>query len=356
MLLTSRRLIVEATTLGKTGLKISRVGFGAIPIQRLTDDDAVAVVKRCLELGITYLDTANAYSTSERRMGIALEGWKGEVVVSTKTQSRTPEGVAAHLAQSLQMLKMDSIHLYQFHNVSSFPELEKILDPKGPIPVVQEAMRAGKVKHMGITSHQIDVAKEAVKSGRFETVMYPFNFIAHEPGEELAALTAQYNVGFIAMKPFAGGMIGKATLAIKYLLQFPNVVPIAGVERIPEIEEIVGIAEGSWALTDAEKAEIEQIRAEAGNRFCRRCDYCQPCTVGIPISGVMSYPTMVKRMPPQNLVSGWIADMMEKASTCSDCGLCEERCPYQLPIREMVSENVTDYRRRKEEWLTSHPA
>jgi len=347
---------METTTLGRTGLKISRVGFGAIPIQRLNDEDAIAVVTRCLELGITYLDTANAYSTSERRMGVALGKWKGNVVVSTKTQSRTPEGVAAHLAQSLQMLKMDSIHLYQFHNVSSFPDLEKIMDPKGPIPVVQEAMRAGKVKHMGITSHQIDVAKEAVKSGRFETVMYPFNFIAHEPGEELAALAAQHGVGFIGMKPFAGGMIAKATLAIKYLLQFPNVVPIAGVERVPEIEEIVRIVEGPWSLTEAEKAEMDLIRAEAGNRFCRRCDYCQPCTTGIPISSVMSYPTMVKRMPPQNLVTGWIADMMEKAAGCTSCGKCEERCPYHLPIREMMSENVANYRRNKEVWLKSHPA
>jgi len=200
------------------------------------------------------------------------------------------------------------------------------------------------------------VAKEAVKSGRFETIMYPFNFIAHEPGEELAALAAQHNVGMIAMKPFAGGMIGRAPLAIKFLLQFPNVVPIAGVEAIREIEEIVRIVESDWTLTPAEMSEIEQVRAEAGNRFCRRCDYCQPCTAGIPISSVMSYPTMVKRMPPQNLVSGWISEMMEKASTCTNCGLCEERCPYHLPIREMVSENVANYRRNKEEWQRTHPA
>jgi len=347
---------VETTILGKTGLKVSRVGFGAIPIQRLNDADAIAVIRRCVELGVTYLDTANAYSTSERRMGVALEGWKGDLVISTKTQSRTPEGVAAHLAQSLQMLKVDSIDLYQFHNVSSFPELEMILDPKGPMPVVQEAMRSGKVKHMGITSHQIDVAKEAVKSGRFETIMYPFNFIAHEPGEELAALTAQHNVGFIAMKPFAGGMIGKATLAIKYLLQYSNVVPIAGVEQLKEIEEIVRIVEGPCTLTPAEIAEMDQIRTEAGNRFCRRCDYCQPCTTGIPISSVMSFPTMVKRMPPQNLVTGWIADMMEKAAGCTSCGKCEERCPYQLPIREMMSENVANYQRLKKEWQAAHPA
>jgi len=347
---------MQTIRLGRTELTVSRVGFGAIPIQRLNDDDAIAVIRRCLELGITYLDTANAYSTSEGRIGRALQGWTKQVVISTKTQSRTAEGVAAHLAQSLKMLQVESIDLYQFHNVSSFPELEKILDPKGPIPVVHEAMRTGKVKHMGITSHQIDVAKEAVKTGRFETIMYPFNFIAHEPGEELAKLAAEHDAGFIAMKPFAGGMIDNANLAIKYLLQFRNVVPIVGVERPSEIEQVVGIVDGPRALTADEQAEMARIRDQAGNRFCRRCDYCQPCTTGIAISTVMSYPTMVRRMPPKNVVSGWIADAVEKAAGCSQCGKCEERCPYHLPIREMLSENVATYRRLKEEWQRTNPA
>jgi len=344
---------METTVLGKTGLKISRVGFGTIPIQRLSDDDAVAVIRRCLELGVTYIDTANAYSTSEGRIGSALEGWKGDVVLSTKTQSRAADGVAAHLAQSLKMMRVGAIDLYQFHNVSTFPDLEKVLAPGGPYDVIRQAMRDGKVKHVGITSHQIDVAKEAVQTGRFETIMYPFNFIAHEPGEELLALAAQHDVGFIAMKPFAGGMIDNATLAIKYLLQFSNVVAIPGVERIPEIEEIIAIVEGPTALTDAENAEIERIRKETSHRFCRRCDYCQPCTAGIAISNVMSYPTMVRRMPAKNVVTGWIADTLEKVAQCTDCGLCEERCPYHLPIREMISENLADYRRRKEQWDAS---
>jgi len=220
----------------------------------------------------------------------------------------------------------------------------------------QEAIRAGKVKHMGITSHQIDVAKETVKSGRFETIMYPFNFIAHEPGEELSALAAKHDVGFIAMKPFAGGMIDNAALAIKYLLRFDNVVPIVGIERLAEIDQVVRLAEGTADLTKAEQVEMERIRRETGNRFCRRCDYCQPCTTGIPISTVMSYPTMVRRMPPKNVVSGWIADAVDKAAGCTECGACEERCPYHLPIREMLAENVATYRRLKEEWQRTNPA
>jgi uncharacterized protein len=344
---------MQTMTLGRTGLEISRVGFGAIPIQRLNDEDAIAVIRRCLELGVTYLDTANAYSTSEGRIGRALEGWGGKVVLSTKSQSRTAEGVSAHLEQSLQMMKVDAIDLYQFHNVSTFPDYEKVLAPGGPYDAVQKAIRDGKVKHVGITSHQIDVAKEAVKSDRFETIMYPFNFIVHEPGEELLALAKQHDVGFIAMKPFAGGMIDNAKLAIKYLLQFPEVVPIPGIERLEEIDEVVDIVESSWELTAEEQADVERMRKETGHRFCRRCDYCQPCTTGIPISVVMSFPTMVKRMPPQNVITGWIADAVEKAAGCIKCGKCEERCPYHLPIQEMLSENVEQYRRLKAEWQAS---
>ncbi len=347
---------MQTTTLGKTGLTISRVGFGAIPIQRLGEDDAVTVIRTCLDLGVTFLDTANAYSTSEARIGKALQGWSGHVILATKTQNRTAEGVAAHLSQSLKMMNVDSIDLYQLHNVSSFPELEQVLASGGPYDVVWEAMRDGKVKHVGITSHQIDVAKESVKTGRFETVMYPFNFIVHEPAEELLALTIEHEVAFIAMKPFAGGMIDNAPLAIKYLLQYENVIPIPGIERIPEIEEVVRIAESSWELTEGDKAEIERIRNETSERFCRRCDYCQPCTAGIPISVVLAFPTMVRRMPHENVVTGVIAEMLEKASECTSCGLCEERCPYHLPIREMLSENVDNYRRLKEEWHTSRPS
>lgn len=344
---------METVTLGQTNLRVSRIGFGAIPIQRLGDDDAIAVIRRCLELDVTYLDTANQYSTSEGRIGRALDGWDGPVVLSTKTQSRTADGVAEHLAQSLRMMRVDSIDLYQLHNVSTFADYEKVMMPGGAYDTVMKAVKGGQVKHVGITSHQIDVAKEAVKSARFETVMYPLNFIVHEPGEELLALADQHGVGFIAMKPFAGGMIDNAPLAMKYLLQYPSVIPIPGVERIAEIEEIVGIVESPRELTAEERAEIDRLRRETGNRFCRRCDYCQPCTAGIPISVVLAFPTMVRRMPRENVVSGWIADALDKATACTSCGACEERCPYQLPIREMLSENVDNYRRLKEEWQAS---
>ncbi len=344
---------MEMMSLGNNGLRVSRVGFGAIPIQRLNDDDAIAIVRRCLALGVTFLDTANQYSTSEGRIGRALADWSGPVVLSTKTQSRTAEGVAEHLAQSLRMMRVGSIDLYQLHNVSTFADYEKVMAPGGAYDTIMKAVEDGRVKHVGITSHQIDVAKESVKSGRFETVMYPLNFIVHEPGEELLELTRQHGVGFIAMKPFAGGMIDNAALAIKYLLHYPDVVAIPGIERLQEIEDIVHIVEQRAELTDEEWADIDRLRRETGDRFCRRCDYCQPCTAGIPISVVLQFPTMVRRMPLENVVTGWIADALEKATACTSCGVCEERCPYQLPIGEMLSENVDNYRRLKHEWQAS---
>jgi len=332
---------------------VSKLGFGSIPIQRVPDDEAIAIIRRSLELGITYIDTANAYTTSEGRIGRAISDRKGELVLSTKSQSRTPEGIAKHLQQSLEQLAVRSIDLYQIHNVSSFDQLEIVLDPNGPMPTLEKARREGKVKHIGITCHQIDVAKAAVRSDRFETIMFPLNFVASEAADELVPLAREHDVGFIAMKPLAGGMIDNATIAIKYLLQFPDVVPIPGIERVPEIEEIMGVVEGTWAMTPAEQSEMQRITQESGNQFCRRCDYCQPCTAEIPISTVMAFPSMARRMPRERLFSGFIADSMEKAANCTECGNCEERCPYHLPIMEMIAKHVEWYETEKRKWTAA---
>ena len=328
-------------------MMITRLGFGSIPIQRASEDEAIAVIRRCLELGITFIDTANAYTTSEERIGKVISGRREGLILATKSQSRTSEGIARHLQQSLKQLGVESIDLYQFHGVSDFDAYAKILDPDGPMAVVQEAKRAGVVKHIGVTSHSIDVAKELVKSGRFETIMFPFNFIAYEPAEELLSLARERDIGFIAMKPLAGGMLDNVTVALKYLLQFPDVAPILGVEKVHEIEEATRVLEGPQALTAAEQKEMERLRQELGKTFCRRCDYCQPCTEGIPISTVMTFPSLAKRLPPQRLFSGHWAEVIEKAANCNQCGECEERCPYGLPIREIVEENFNLYQAGK---------
>ena len=341
---------MEKIRLGKTNMMVSKLGFGGIPIQRLPEDDSVAVVRRCLELGITFIDTANVYTTSEKRIGKALAGRKEKPILATKSLARDREGVEGHLQLSLKQLGVDSIDLYQFHDVSDSKSLEMVLDPKGPMAVVEEAKKAGRVKHIGITSHSLDIAKEAVKTDLFETIMVPFNFITCEAADELLPLTREHDVGFIAMKPLAGGMLDNATIAFKYIFQFPDVMPIPGIEKIPEIEEIVRVLEGSWELTEAEEAEMQRMRKELGVRFCRRCEYCQPCPEGISISTVMTFDSLPKRLLPERLFSGWIADSMEKAANCTKCGDCEDRCPYDLPIREILAEQVEWYQEAKKKY------
>ena len=316
---------MEKIRLGKTDMMVTRLGFGGIPIQRLSEDDAVAVVRKCIELGITFYDTANAYTTSEERIGKAVAGKREELIIATKTQGRDRETTEKHLNLSLEHLQTDYIDLYQFHGVSTREHLDIVLDPNGPRAVVEEAKKAGRIRHIGITSHSMDIAKEAVKTDQFETLMFPFNFIVVEAAEELIPLCREHNVGFINMKPMGGGMLDNATVAFKYLLQFPDIAYIPGIEKTWEIEEIAKIVQGSAETTAEEEAEMQRLRDELGTRFCRRCDYCQPCPQEIPISMVMNSAGFAKRLPPQRMFSGWISDGMEKAGTCTECGDCEER-------------------------------
>jgi predicted aldo/keto reductase-like oxidoreductase len=332
---------VEKIRLGKTGMLVTRLGFGGIPIQRLSDADAVAVVRKCIDLGINYFDTANGYSTSEERIGKAVKGHRHDVYIATKTFPGTPEIIEQNLDLSLKRLDTDYIDLYQFHGVNDPAVTQKILDPEnGLYKVFEKAKKAGKIRHIGITSHQIDAAKAQVKTGRFETMMFPFNFITSEPAKDLLPLCRKHDVGFIVMKPLAGGMLDNATIAFKYLLQFPDVVAIPGIEKIHEIEEISQIYEGAARMTATERKQMKQMKDELGTRFCRRCDYCQPCEQGIPISMLMTFPTFVKRLPPDwYLKSPFIPDGMAKAANCTECGECEARCPFNLPIREMIKES-----------------
>jgi predicted aldo/keto reductase-like oxidoreductase len=339
---------VNTTRLGRTGLQVSRVGFGGIPIQRLSEAEAIRVVQRCLDLGVTFLDTATGYTTSEERIGKALAAsgrLREQVVLATKTRGRDRATALQHLEQSLERLRVDTIDLWQFHDVSSFETLGQVLGSGGALEAAQQAVQAGKVRHVGITSHSMDVALKAVPLGCFETVQFPFNFVTREPADSLLPLAQEHDVGFIAMKPLGGGLLNDASLCIKYLLQFDGVVPDPGVQRVEEIEEIAAIVAGPWALTPGERQAIERIRSEVGTRFCRRCGYCEPCPEGVRISMVMNVMSFWKRMPASRLATGAIAEAMECAENCIECGDCEARCPYHLPIRAMIAENVAFYER-----------
>jgi uncharacterized protein len=341
---------MELVRLGRTDMMVPRLGFGGIPIQRLSEEAAVAVVKRCLDLGITFLDTANGYTTSEERIGKAIAGRRHKVVLATKSGARNRENLEKHLKLSLKRLEVDYIDLYQFHGVNDLKSLDTVLSPGGLISVVEEAKKAGLIRHVGITSHQMDVAKKAVQSDRFETVMFPFNFLTPEAENELFPLCRQHDVGFIDMKPMAGGMVDNASIAFKYLRRFPEIVMIPGIERIEEIEEISAIFEGSTEMTHAELREMERIKKELGARFCHRCDYCQPCTAQIPVSTVLGCRSFYKRLPLEGFFGGFVAPAMAKVTECADCGECEERCPYHLPIREMIKEQAEWYAQEKRKY------
>jgi uncharacterized protein len=341
---------MEKIRLGKTGMMVTQLGFGGIPIQRLSESEAVKVVRKCLDLGLNYIDTANGYTTSEERIGKAVKGRRKDVFIATKTFPGTPDIIEKNLELSLKRLDTDYIDLYQFHGVG-MDALKTIQNPEsGLYKVFEKARQAGKIRHIGVTCHQMDAAKAAVKTDLFETIMFPFNVITSEPAKELLPLCRQHDVGFIVMKPLAGGMLPNANICFKYLLQFPDVVSIPGIEKIAEIEEIYKIFEGPQKMTAAETREKKRLIEELGTRFCRRCDYCQPCAQGIPISSVMTFDTMVKRLPPDwYLKNPMISGSMDKAANCTECGECESRCPFKLPIREMLKKNYDLYEKIKAE-------
>jgi len=334
---------MKTVRLGKTGLSVSRIGFGGIPIQRLTENEAIKVVQRCLDLGVTFLDTANGYTTSEERVGKAIAGRREQVIIATKTGEKDKATAQEHLELSLKRLNTDYIDLWQFHGINTFEAYEQILGPNGAMEAAQEALQAGKIKHIGFTSHSMDIALKAVPSGHFETVQFPFNFVTDEAVNDLLPLAQKHDVGFIAMKPMAGGMLEDANLAIKWLLRFENIVPDPGIEKVEEIEEIMQIVSGPWELTPQEQQQIERIRTEVGTRFCRRCQYCLPCPQEIHIPLIVNLRSFWKRFPTEQIISGRFTKIIDNARNCAQCGECEEKCPYHLPIREMIVENLEFY-------------
>ncbi len=330
--------------LGRTGLRVSEVAFGGIPIQRLTHDEAVAVVRGCLDLGVNFIDTAHGYTTSEERIGAAIAGRREGLVLATKTPARTGEEAEAHLRLSLQRLGVEYIDLVQLHGVSSEEQWARVTAPNGPLDVLRRAKSEGIIGHIGITSHLADVAVKEVRSGFFETMMFPLNFVAREPGLQVLEACRQAGVAFIAMKPMGGGMLENAAPAFQFLRQYEGVYPVVGIERVAEMEEIVRLYDQPPQMSQALEAEMERIRRELGPVFCRRCEYCQPCPADIRISTIMNLQTMIKRMPGESVFGpGGVKQAVEAVAACQDCGECESRCPYNLPIRERMAELVKVY-------------
>ena len=326
---------MEYRILGKTGLKISRLGFGGIPIQKIDAEGTKPLIKKLAEEGINYIDTARGYTVSEEYLGIALEGIRDRFVLATKSMARTKEGMEQDIAISMKNLRTDYIDLYQVHNPNA-KDLEQVLAPGGALEALQEAKAQGKIGHIGITLHSVDLFKQAVEFDWVETIMFPYNIVETQ-GEELIAKCAEKNIGFICMKPLAGGAIDDAATALRFIASNPNVtVVIPGMAEEKEIDQNIEATANTAPLTDAEQKKIAEIRDFLGTNFCRRCNYCAPCTAGINISGAFLFQGYLRRYGLEDWAKGRYDTMAKKASDCIDCGICETRCPYNLPIRQMM--------------------
>lgn len=326
---------MDYSILGKTGLKISRIGFGGIPIQKIDAAGTKKLMCQLMDAGVNYIDTARAYTVSEEFLGEALEGIRRHFVLATKSMARTKDAMAADIDLSLQKLRTDYIDLYQVHNPSP-ADLDAVLAPDGALEALQEAVAAGKIGHIGITLHSAALFERALDLDWVETIMFPYNIVETQ-GEELIRACAERNIGFIAMKPLAGGAIEDATLALRFIAANDAVsVVIPGMAEPREIEENIAAVCSKAPLSAEEHAQMAEIRGSLGTHFCRRCNYCAPCTAGISISTVFLLEGYLSRYGLDNWARTRYSGLDKSASACVDCGVCETRCPYELPIREML--------------------
>lgn len=332
---------MKYTTLGKTGLKISRMGFGGIPIQRIDAEGTKKLMKQLAEEGVNYIDTARGYTVSEEYLGYALEGIRDKFVIATKSMARTREAMAADIEKSLGNLRTNHIDLYQVHN-PSMEQLDQVIGEGGALEALMEAKAAGKIGHIGLTAHSTAVFERALGLDWVETIMFPYN-IVEQQGAELIHKCAEKNIGFIDMKPLAGGAIEDATLALRYVCSNPDVtVVIPGMAEVRELEQNLAACSNTEPLADEELKAMDKVREQLGTDFCRRCNYCAPCTVGINIPSVFLFAGYLQRYDLADWAKDRYSTLKVKASACIGCGKCEPRCPYHLPIREKLKKCAQD--------------
>ena len=331
---------MEKIRFGKTGLLVSRVALGGIPIMRITTAEAANLVREAIDLGINFIDTAHVYADSEEKIGEGIKGIRREdLIIASKSPANDKETFNENLDLSLRRLGVDYIDIYQLHNIGSEARRDAVFASGGAFEGLEEAVKAGKVRFPAFSSHSLSLTLELMKTGKFVSVQFPFNYIDNAAEAEAIPLAKELDMGFIAMKPMGGGLLDNAGLSFRYLLRYANIIPDPGIERIEEIREIVKIVNENPAFTEGDQKEIEKQRAEAGPTWCHRCDYCQPCPQGIGISGVLSSKSSAKRFSPARFKS-MIGPAIEKARTCRECGVCMTRCPYHLEIPRLLKEGV----------------
>ncbi len=331
---------MEKVRLGRTNLIVTKLGWGGIPIQRAEEAQAVSVIRAVVDMGVDLLDTARGYTNSERKVGLALQGIDKPVILSSKSPVRTDK-IYDQVYESLKQLQVKKIHIYHLHNVSKFEDYEKVMSPGGAFEGLQRARDEGLIDHIGLTSHSLDVLERVLGENRVEVIMTCYSFLEPEAANKVLPLARAKDVGVLTMKPFSGGVISEAGPALRFVLSTPDIVPIPGSETVEKAQENWKIFEEGLpdhTVTEEDQARIKQVRQEFNRQFCRRCDYCQPCSQNINIQMAMGLPAVIKRFPHEEV--GWIKDVIEKARNCTECGDCLPRCPYQLPIPELIKKNL----------------
>lgn len=327
-------------TLGSTGITVNKNAFGALPVQRLSKEEGAALLRKAYEGGITFFDTARAYSDSEEKIGLALSDVRDQIYIATKTMSATVGGFWEDLNRSLSLLKTDYIDIYQFHNPPFCPRPN---DGSGLYEAMLQAKDEGKIRHIGITNHRISVACEAVESGLYETLQFPFCYLCGDQEIRLIQACKERDMGFIAMKSLSGGLITNSAAAYAFAAQYDHVLPIWGIQRESELEEFLGYLRHPVSMTPDLQRLIDEDRAQLCKSFCRGCGYCMPCPAGIEINNCARMSLLLRRSPSQNHLSPKGQEKMMKIKDCLHCGQCVSRCPYGLDTPQLLADNLKDY-------------
>lgn len=333
---------MEQVTLGRTGITVNKNGFGALPIQRICTEDAVKLARKAYDAGITFFDTARFYTDSEEKLGEAFYGMREKVYIATKTAASCAEEFWEQLTTSLHNLRTDYIDLYQFHNPSFCP---KPGDGTGLYEAMLEAKQQGKIRHIGITNHRLAVAEEAIASGLYETLQFPFCYLATERDIALVEKCREANMGFIAMKALSGGLITNSEAAYAFEAQYDNVLPIWGIQRESELDEFISYIDRPPVMTEEIRMLIEQDREMLSGEFCRGCGYCMPCPAGIEINNCARMSLLLRRSPSELQLTAQVQEKMKKIENCLHCDQCKSKCPYGLDTPALLQKNYEDYKR-----------
>ena len=329
-------------TLGSTGITVPQNAFGALPIQRVSTEMAVKLLRRAYEGGMRFFDTARAYSDSEVKVGEAFDGMREKVFIATKTGAKTPEEVRAQVETSLKNLRTDYIDIYQFHCAD---QCYRPGDGTGMYECMEELKKEGKIRHIGITAHKLYIAEEAVESGLYETLQYPFSYLSSEKEIALVKKCKEANMGFIAMKGLAGGLINRSEAAMAFMSQFDNALPIWGIQKEKELEEWLSYMAKTPTMNEELTAYIEKEQKELTGEFCRGCGYCMPCPAGIMINQCARMSLMLRRAPSKAWLTPQMQAEMKKIEVCLHCNQCMKKFPYELNTPELLKKNYEDYKK-----------